>query len=385
MVIEILLYCAYAVLVLVAAVMIKQLRYAFGHFRIKDSRTSLCGQNPDDLPTVSVCIPARNERHALTDCLDQVLASTYPKLEVIVLDDVSGDDTSALIKSFASQGVRFVAGKRPPDGWLGRNYALQGLADEASGTYIFYMSVDTRLAPQAIEHIVDYALANNSTMVSVMPRREDNYRASVIFSPLRYFWELIFHRRLGPATSTSAWLIRRDSLLSRFGGFINYQQSIQPETQIATELAKTGEYRFLLGSPVFGIAYEKKWRSQLLTSVRLLYPLLQSNVALAFVALLDISLLFLPIGVSLSLLFVPIKLIHAVPLGLVVLYMTIYASFTRKMWRRAWWLGALVWPYLLIQEAVLIIASFYQYSRGTVQWKGRAVSLVTDRQFKAKG
>ncbi|HEY5695544.1 MAG TPA: glycosyltransferase, partial [Candidatus Saccharimonadales bacterium] len=44
-----------------------------------------------ELPTVSVCIPARNERHAMTQCLERVLASTYQKLEVIVFDDSSDD------------------------------------------------------------------------------------------------------------------------------------------------------------------------------------------------------------------------------------------------------------------------------------------------------
>src|SRR5688572_18125111 len=91
-----------------------------------------------DLPSVTVCIPARNEGHALTDCLQRVVASTYERLEIIVLDDVSGDDTSALIKSFASEGVRFVKGSKLPSGWLGKNHALQGLLDEASGTFVLF-------------------------------------------------------------------------------------------------------------------------------------------------------------------------------------------------------------------------------------------------------
>ena len=41
----------------------------------------------DQLPSVSVCIPARNETHAMSECLESVLASDYPKLEAIVLDD----------------------------------------------------------------------------------------------------------------------------------------------------------------------------------------------------------------------------------------------------------------------------------------------------------
>ena len=61
----------------------------------------------------------------MNDCLERVVASTYPKLEIIVLDDHSQDNTSALIKSFAHKGVRFVEGTKLPEGWLGKNHALQ--------------------------------------------------------------------------------------------------------------------------------------------------------------------------------------------------------------------------------------------------------------------
>ena len=44
-----------------------------------------------DLPTVTVAIPARNETKDLDDCLQSLLASNYPKLEIVVLDDCSQD------------------------------------------------------------------------------------------------------------------------------------------------------------------------------------------------------------------------------------------------------------------------------------------------------
>src|SRR5688500_11530400 len=63
-----------------------------------------------EMPSVTVCIPARNEMHALAECLERVLASDYEKLEILVFDDSSLDDTPTLIKSFAHEGVRFVPG-----------------------------------------------------------------------------------------------------------------------------------------------------------------------------------------------------------------------------------------------------------------------------------
>ena len=85
-------------------------------YRIKENE-DLTSIDLIDLPSVSVLIPARNEQVAMRSSLEMVLASDYPKLEVIVLDDNSVDNTSDEIKLFAHAGVRFVSGEKPPEGW----------------------------------------------------------------------------------------------------------------------------------------------------------------------------------------------------------------------------------------------------------------------------
>ena len=370
---EVIIYIADAVLVAVLVIMTRQLYKAFRHQTSPAYHTKIDGEV--DLPSVTVCIPARNEEHALTDCLHRVLESTYERLEIIVLDDVSGDDTSALIKSFAHEGVRFVKGAPLPAGWLGKNHALQGLLEEASGSYILFVDVDTVLAPKAIENMVRYAMSHRASMLSVLPRREDGWRASVVLSPLRYFWELVFQRRLLPATASNAWLIRREVLLKRFDGFKAFKNAVQPEAKIATELAQTHDYKFLVSSQAFGVGFEKKWRSQLITSVRLLYPLLYKQVALATVAILDLLALLIPaltfvlwvFGVSFS----PAILIIN---GLIVIgFASMYGYYARHVWRKGWLVGAIIWPVLVLQEIILVISSVFQYRRKTVKWKGRLI------------
>ncbi|MFZ1250461.1 MAG: glycosyltransferase family 2 protein [Candidatus Microsaccharimonas sp.] len=331
--------------------------------------------NEVDLPSVTVCIPARNEQHALTECLEKVIASDYDRLEIIVLDDVSGDDTSALIKSFASEGVRFVKGSPLTNGWLGKNHALQGLLNEASGSYILFMDVDTRLSPKAISNMVRFTVSNRSAMLSVLPRREDGWRASVVFSPLRYFWELIFSRRLWPATASSAWLIRREILEKRFNGFDSFKDAIQPETKIASELAQTNEYRFLVGNESLGVGYEKKWSSQLTTSIRLMFPLLYMKPLLCASVIIDLLLLLVPfivLGAAVYGFSISVPLFVAT-ITLVVGYISLYGLYTHHAWKKGWLLGALLWPIIIIQELVLVLVSVIQYRRRTIKWKGRLI------------
>lgn len=372
MVLEVILYIAFGVLTLIAAIMARQIRYAIGHFTYPSNSKPIA---TDALPSVTVCVPARNEQRTLAECLDAVLKSTYPKLEIIVLDDGSDDDTSTLIKSFASEGVRFVHGTPLTKGWLGKNHALQGLLNEASGAYVLYMGVDTRLAPKTLERLISYAEREKVSMVTVLPRREDGWRASVVFSPLRYFWEIVFHRRLWPATASGTLLIKRDVLRHRFQGFTTFKEAIQPETKMATELAATGEYRFLMSTPELGVAYEKKWRSQLDTSIRLLYPLLNQQIALAIVAALDLLLLLTPFVVLVSLLWMPFTFVHAIALLYAAIFPALYGVYTHRVWRKGWFVGVLLWPVIVAQEITLIIVSVIKYSRGRVQWKGRPIRL----------
>jgi len=330
----------------------------------------------ESLPSVTVCIPARNENHAMTDSLERVIASNYPKLEIIVLDDMSGDDTSSLIKAFAHDGVRFVEGSRLPIGWLGKNHALQALLKEASGTYVLFMDVDTRLAPDSIEQLVSYAMQEQAAMISVLPRREDGPRASVLFSTLRYFWEIMFHRKSAPATASNAWMIHRKTLIDEFNGFESFKDAIQPEARLSAALMATGKYRFLIGTEMLGVSYEKKWRSQLSTSVRLLFPLLGAKIENVIIAALDLCIAAVPIFVVLA---GPIVgwSIHQLIAGLIyLLFAGLYAMYLKKIWLRGWVAGALLWPLITIQEAVLAIMSAIRYKQNVVTWKGRLVKAL---------
>ena len=365
---ELFLYTTYATFGGLGFVALRQIRFAAIHFNPPQQQTR---RSDDLLPTVTVCIPARNEDHAMADCLQRVLASTYPKLEIIVLDDASVDNTSALIKSFAHEGVRFVEGATLPAGWLGKNHALEELREEASGDFILFLDVDTRITPRAIEHLVNYMLDEGVTMTSVLSRREDGWRGSVVFSPLRYFWEVLFHRNQTPAVSGSAWLVDRADLAA-YGGFSSLRDAVKPESALANHFAQDGQYRFLVSTKAFGFGLEKKWRSQLLTSVRLLRPALSGSWLRLFVVLFDLALLLVPVAIAAGAF--NLGLIHQIIAGvLVVLQMAVYGSYTHRVWARGSLIGALLWPVLVAQEMILMVASFVLYARGKVTWKGRPI------------
>lgn len=328
---------------------------------------------PATLPTISVCIPARNETHAMTQCLERVLASDYEKMEIVVFDDSSADDTSVLIKSFAHAGVRFVPGLDLPEGWLGKNHALEVLAREASGEYIVFMDVDTQVTPWTMSQLARLAESESLDMLSVIPGRGDGWRASVLFGHLRYYWELLFSTRRAPAAASSLWMIRRDVLIERFDGFTKLKDDVSPEITFARLVGATS-YRCLLADDTLGVTYEKKWRSQLETGRRLLYPRVGGRWWTGLIALALLGLLNLPLLGVASFLVVGWGIPQMAALWFMFAFMAVYASYTYRIHSRGWWAGALLWPVVVLQELIILLSSLIGYARHTITWKGRSVT-----------
>jgi chlorobactene glucosyltransferase len=339
---------------------------------MRQFRISPSPEPSEDLPTVSICIPARNETHAMTQCLERVLASDYRKMEVIVFDDESADDTSILINSFAHAGVRFIPGAELPEGWLGKNHALEVLAREASGKYIYFLDVDTHIQPTTISQLVRYMSAEKLEMASVIPDRNDTWRLNVLFGCLRYYWTILLSRAAAPATASSLWVINRRTLLETIGGFAPFKAEVSPEVRFAAIIGSAA-YRCLLSAQQLGVSYEKRWQSQCETSRRLLYPMAGGTWYRGLAALLILLMLNLPFVVVVSSIFVGWTSYHALAVTLVLTFAVLYARYAYVIWRRHWWVAGLVWPVVILQELILFISSLIGYARGTITWKGRPV------------
>ena len=349
--------------------MLYQIIWTIKHYRVRYPADHIPMKQ---LPTVTLAIPARNENHALSACLQAAVASDYPKLEIIVLDDCSQDKTSSVIRAFAHDGVRFVQGDEPATGWLGKNQAMRTLAEQARGDYILFMGVDTQLEPNSISQLVRYAMTNKLEMVTVLPRRRDSLSLATFLSQLRYYWQIalpLTARRVPVASQ--AWFIRR-ATLSKLGGLDAVRSKIAPEGFFARILFVHNQYRFVISNAALGFTTAKKWSSQNETAIRFLYPTCKRQPFVVLLAALLVFCAMLAPFVVLAAQPQDVRLL--VPAGVAAGLLWLgYGLIVFRTHPKSWLLTLVAFPLSLVQEIVLLLASMLTYEFGDVNWKGRNV------------
>lgn len=335
-----------------------------------------------DLPTLSVLIPARNETEDLESCLQSLITSDYPKLEILVLDDCSQNKrTPGIIRDFAQSGVVFVDGSVPPDTWLAKNFAYRQLTEKANGELLLFCGVDTRFQPGTLRAMVTAMLTKQKNMMSFIPRNlapDVGHSESLLIQPARYAWELSLPRRFiqRPPVLSTCWLITANALHGS-GGFEAVSHSISPESYFARWNAlHSDSYSFVQSNKTIGLVSTKSTTEQRATAVRTRYPQLHRRPELvALVSLSALTVLVLPFAVLIGCLATrhwPLFFVSLITSALLVSFYTriVTLTYRRFLWRSLWLL-----PFAALYDVGLLKYSMWRYEFRDVIWKGRNVCL----------
>ena len=334
-----------------------------------------------DLPSISVCLPARNETEDLKLCLDSLISSDYPKLEIIVLDDCSQSKrTPDIIRSFASSGVRFIAGQAPPAHWLAKNYAYQQLAASASGDILVFCGVDLKLATDSLRLMVETMLSQSSLMTSFMPLNVLTKETTVfkaLIQPNRYALELARPGTHRPPVLSTCWLIK-SSAVNKYGGFWAVKNSVAPEAYFAEHCA--ANYRFYR-QPRFGLTSHKSFSEQADTAVRTRYPGLHKQPVLVMIhSLIELLLVMGPPIIAVAALISSRYVTAAVSLIIFMLQGGLYSYIVRLTYGRFFISSLLLLPLAGLTDIFIMNYSMWRYEFSEVLWKGRNVCLPVMNQ-----
>jgi glycosyltransferase involved in cell wall biosynthesis len=144
--------------------------WAAGARRIKD-----LGEQPvpvaADTPSLSVIIPARDESAAITDSLGTVLEGLPAGGEIILIDDRSEDGTGKIARLLGSGDERLcvVRIEELPEGWLGKNHALDVGARKAGGEWLLFTDADVHFEKSCMARALAFAEGGGLDHLVVAP------------------------------------------------------------------------------------------------------------------------------------------------------------------------------------------------------------------------
>ena len=96
-------------------------------------------------PTVSVIVPTFNRARYLPECLDSLLAQTFPPTQIIVVNDGSTDDTASVVKPYLDR-IEYIEKENG-----GKSSALNLVLPRIRNNYVWIFDDDDVALPGALE------------------------------------------------------------------------------------------------------------------------------------------------------------------------------------------------------------------------------------------
>ncbi|MCJ7571425.1 MAG: glycosyltransferase family 2 protein, partial [Candidatus Thermoplasmatota archaeon] len=185
------------------------------------------GARLQNIPIVSIIIPARNESRRISKCIETLKSQTYSKLKIIIVDD-STDNTVEVVNNIVAKDKRFKIIKQEPftPGWIGKPFALQQGSKLAKGEWLLFIDADTYYDSVLIERAIEFALKNKLDMLSLIPCYICKSFWEKIIEPIP-LGEILFANPLAkvndPKSKVSAaggWFIMiKHSIFNKVGGY----------------------------------------------------------------------------------------------------------------------------------------------------------------------
>ena len=202
-------------------------------------------------PLVSVIVPARNEARNIGRCVRSVLASAYPSLELIVVDDHSTDGTAAMARDIARDDTRVQVLTNPPlpNGWFGQQWACATGAAHAMGSVLLFTDADTEHAPDLLPRALTALFREDIGLLSVVGNQETHSFWERLLQP-QVFWILITRyggtesvshaRRAEDVIANGQFLLVRREAYEAVGGHGAVRDKVAEDLAIAQRFFRAG-------------------------------------------------------------------------------------------------------------------------------------------------
>ncbi len=203
---------------------------------------------------VAVVVPARDEADVLPLSLPSLLGQSWEDLRVVVVDDGSDDDTSAVAAEVGKGLLRSVHVVRTggrPDGWVGKVHALeQGrlhLLTSKPPDWVLLTDADIRHRTDSVELLLAKAEAGRYDMVSVMARlHAGRFWERIVIPAFVFFFHLLYpfvcvpRRSSKVVAAAGGCVLLRWRTLEKLNGFEVIRRAVIDDVSLAQAVDRVG-------------------------------------------------------------------------------------------------------------------------------------------------
>jgi len=154
--------------------------------------TGFSGPQQDSQPIVSIIVPAFNEAGRIAESvrkIDAFIRQSPLRLELIVVDDGSTDDTADVVRALNVKGLRFIRNTENH----GKGYTVRQGVLAARGEYVLFTDADLSAPIEEMDKLFQVALRDGADVVigsrSLDRRCIENHQ-----SRLREFGGIVFNK-----------------------------------------------------------------------------------------------------------------------------------------------------------------------------------------------
>ncbi|MFC2033413.1 glycosyltransferase [Chloroflexota bacterium] len=137
-------------------------------------------------------MPARNEAKTLPTLLTSLNGQLEQDDEIIVVDDQSEDETSAVARQ---HGAEVILSRQLPVGWTGKTWACYQGAQSAKGELLLFLDADTIIEPDGIAKITSN-YGSGAGALSIQPY----HKMVKLYEQLSTFFNIIIMGAMGAFT-----------------------------------------------------------------------------------------------------------------------------------------------------------------------------------------
>tara|TARA_Y100001934_G_scaffold144835_2_gene174047 strand:- start:1057 stop:2220 length:1164 start_codon:yes stop_codon:yes gene_type:complete len=226
--------------------------YAF--FRIAHLRSSEMPP-PKQWPSVAIIFAAKDEEREIETAVRSMLQVEYPNLQYTAVNDRSTDRTGEILNKLAIEDPRLkvVHVEALPDGWLGKNNALQHAAAATGTDYLLFTDADVSFDVDCVKRAVGYVehyQVDHLAMFPKVPMPSLILNAFVIFffkTFVVYYraWR-VANRKSSAFLGIGAFNLVRNSVFHEVGGFERIRMEVVDDLLLGKLIKTSGFHQHVL-------------------------------------------------------------------------------------------------------------------------------------------